>query len=175
MDAGESWVYGTGCGSTGCAPRPRFLGLTPTPLRLAQGHRGAEHPEAMRLKRGWKREGRGSGGSAGSGSRVISLGPAAQGTREPPGTPPAGTKATAAATSPGQRHPPGTNRELAALPPPQRGKRDVPRAWKRFGEEQAPPHRRPRDHCGFCFQATLAFLKPDKQEKELLFGARRTN
>lgn len=92
MDAGESRVYGTGCGSTGCPPRPRFLGFTPTPLRLAQGHGGAEHPEAMRLKRGWKREGRGSGGSAGSGSRVIPLGPAAQGTREPPGTPQQGLR-----------------------------------------------------------------------------------
>lgn len=101
--------------------------------------------------------------------RVSADCPGAGGAGEPPATgdPPAGTKAAAAATSPGQRHPPGTKGELGAPPPPQRGKRDVPPAWKRFGEEQAPPHRRPRDRCGFCFQATLAFLKPDKQEEEL--------
>lgn len=47
------------------------------------------------------------------------LGPGAGSAGDPraTGDPPAGTKAAATATSPGQRHPPGTNGELAALPP----------------------------------------------------------
>lgn len=91
-----------------------------------------------------------------------------RGTREPP----AGTKAAAAATSPNQRHLRGQTMTWFLC---HRGKRDVPPAWKHFGEEQAPPHQRqPRERCGFCFQATLAFLKPDKQDKEMLFRASQT-
>lgn len=50
-------------------------------------------------------------------------------------------------------------------------------ARKHFGEEKTSPpsNQRPRDRRGFCFRTALAFLNPDKQEKEALLWARCTN
>lgn len=49
---------------------------------------------------------------------ALGIGPRAGSAEDPQATgdPPAGTKAAAAATSPGQQHPPGTKGERAALP-----------------------------------------------------------
>lgn len=127
VDAGESWVFGRGCGSTGCPPSPKVFGARPHPAAPRTRPRGVEHPEAMRFKRGWKREGRGGGGSASSGSRPIAPGPAAQGTREPPGTPRQGLRLRqlpplpASGTFQGQRaswrlrHRPSVGREMCRL------------------------------------------------------------
>lgn len=150
MDAGEGRV----------PPSPKVFGAHPPPRCTSHKATGE-----LSTQRRWVCR----AGATAAGAWPTPPGPAAQGPPPRHRGPPAGTKAGAAVTSPGQQHLQGQTLSWFLC---HRGKRDVPPAWKHFGEEQSPPHQRqPRERCGFCFQATPAFLKPDKQDKETLFRA----